>query len=120
MKTVLAGGLFNRGIHQTTAVVDDTFFGLFNGGGIQLFECNFVSAVIIAAGTLLLLVPLFVLLKAVGILRISAEMEIIGNDVSKHDGVAYPIDSPVVAEKAAASEIDNLGLDESLAPPPEV
>lgn len=114
---VLAGGLFNRGIHQDAAGFDDDYFGLFYGGGIRLLACNFVGSIAIAAWTVTLLGSLFFVMNMVGVLRISPEEEIIGNDVSKHGGVAYPIDSAVAAEKAAAQEIDHLGMDDSLKDP---
>lgn len=117
---VLAGGFFNRKTLQAVAGFDDSHYGLFYGGGAKLLLCNFLGALIIALWTLALIAPLFIVMKALGLLRISAEMEIIGNDVSKHGGVAYPIDSAAAAEKAAAKEIDNLGMDESLASPGEV
>lgn len=114
---VLAGGFFNRKTLQAAAQFADDDFGLLYGGGGKLLLCNFLGAIIIMLWTLMLLGPLFLVLKAAGILRISAEEEIIGNDVSKHGGVAYPIDSAVAAEKAAAHEIDNLGMDDSLKEP---
>lgn len=117
---VLAGGLFNRGIHQVTAGFADDNYGLFYGGGIKLFLANLIGAIVIALWTIALIAPLFVAMKMFGLLRISPEEEIIGNDVSKHGGVAYPIDAAVAAEKAAAKEIDNLGMDDSLRPDPAV
>lgn len=108
---VIAGGLFNR-----EALSGDDF-GLFYGGGGKLLLANILGALIIAAWTLALITPIFVVMKVLGLLRISAEEEIIGNDVSKHGGVAYPIDSAVAAEKAAAKEIDHLGMDDSLKEP---
>jgi ammonium transporter, Amt family len=111
---LIAGALFNRKVHQVTAGYTDTAWGLFYGGGGKLLLCNILGGIIIAAWTLLITAPMFMAMHAAGILRISPEMEIIGNDVSKHGGVAYPIDAAVAAEKAAAKEIDNLGMDDSL------
>lgn len=117
---VLASGLFNRKTLQAAAGFGEEYWGLLYGGGIRLFLANLLGSLIIAVWTLALIGPVFVVMKAVGILRISAEEEIIGNDVSKHGGVAYPIDSAAAAEKAAAKEIDSLGMDESLAQAGEV
>jgi ammonium transporter, Amt family len=117
---LIAGGLFNRQVHQVTAGYSETAWGLLYGGGGKLLLCNILGGIIIAAWTLLTTVPMFMAMRAAGILRISPEMEIIGNDVSKHGGVAYPIDAAIAAEKAAAKEIDNLGMDDSLKEPAEV
>lgn len=114
----LAVGLFNVKRHQESAGVEHEIWGLFYGGGGRLLGANLVAVCVIALWTLFLISPLFFLLKVMGILRISAEEEIIGNDVSKHGGVAYPIDATVAAEKAAARDIDSLGMDDSLKAPP--
>lgn len=111
----LAVGLFNRKDLQAAAGFDTVHWGLFYGGGFSLFGANFIAIIAIGAWTCALILPLFIGMKAAGILRISAEEENIGNDVSKHGGVAYPIDSDGNAVRAASKEIDNLGMDESLA-----
>lgn len=119
---VIAYGLFS---HEALPGDD---LGLFYGGGGKLLLANIIGALIIAAWTLALITPLFIVMRVLGLLRISTEEEIIGNDVSKHGGVAYPIDSAVVgapypsdsasaAEKAKAQVIDNLGMDDSLKEP---
>lgn len=113
----LAVGLFNVKRHQETAGFSVVNWGLFYGGGGKLLGANLTAVCVIAVWTLALISPLFFLLKVMGILRISAEEEIIGNDVSKHGGVAYPIDATVAAEKAAARDIDSLGMDDSLKAP---
>lgn len=115
----IAVGFFNVERYQIAAGLDKhKIWGAFFGGGGKLLGANILAVVVIAAWTLILITPLFVVLKAAGILRISAEEEIIGNDVSKHGGVAYPIDATVAAEKAAARDIDSLGMDDSLKAPP--
>lgn len=114
---VLAGAFFNRKVLQDAAGFEKDYWGLFYGGGGKLLASNLVGSLVIAAWTAVLIGALFFAMKVAGILRISAEEEIIGNDVSKHGGVAYPIDAAVAAEKAAAKEIDNLGMDDSLKEP---
>jgi ammonium transporter, Amt family len=110
----LAGALFNRRVHQQVGGYSTSHWGLFYGGGGKLLASNVVGVISVVLWTLATIGPLFLVMKVIGVLRISAEEEIIGNDVSKHGGVAYPIDSAVAAEKAAAREIDHLGMDESL------
>ncbi|GAB0491352.1 hypothetical protein MMPV_002605 [Pyropia vietnamensis] len=88
--------------------------GAFYGGGGRLLAANCIMILAVAAWTLALIVPLFLVLKAFGALRISPDMELIGNDVSKHGGVAYPDDVIATEEKQASHTIDNLGVDDSL------
>lgn len=115
-----AVGLFNVKRFQDAAAGFEGYkiWGLFYGGGGKLLGANLLAIVVVAAWTLILITPLFIVMKIMGILRISAEEEIIGNDVSKHGGVAYPMDATVAAEKAAARDIDSLGMDDSLKSPP--
>jgi ammonium transporter, Amt family len=103
----LAGPLFNRRVHQITANYSSRHWGLFYGGGGKLLASNVVGALTVAVWTLFLITPLFFCMKVIGILRISAEEEIIGNDISKHGGVAYPMDTAAAAEKAAATEFES-------------
>lgn len=111
----LAVGLFNRRKYQDVAGISTTYYGGFYGGGGKLLGANLLAVVVVAAWTVVMIAPLFFAMNALGILRISPEEEIIGNDVSKHGGVAYPIDATVAAEKAATSAIDHLGMDNNLA-----
>lgn len=118
----LCPGLFNVRMYQEVAGfepiggLEKYHGGLYNGGG-RLFVANLASVAVIMVWTVALILPLFVFMRLLGILRISPEEEIIGNDVSKHGGVAYPIDATVAAEKQAALEIDHLGMDDSLKTP---
>jgi ammonium transporter, Amt family len=111
---VLAGGLFNRVVLQEAAGFTTGHSGLFYGHGLSLFAADLIGAISIAAWTVVLIGPMFIAMNMLGILRISAEEEIIGNDVSKHGGACYPIDSAIATEKAAAKDIDTLGMDYSL------
>lgn len=110
----IAPGLFNRKAYQALAGVDNPNFGGFYGGGGRLLGANLIAIGIVAAWVVVLVLPLFLAMKFAGILRISHQEEIIGNDVSKHGGVAYPIDAAISTEQAAAQEIDTLGMDDSL------
>ncbi|CAN8068499.1 unnamed protein product [Agarophyton chilense] len=118
----LAPGLFNVREYQELAGFEplrgvENYHGGFYGGGGRLFGANLAAVIVIIVWTVGLILPLFLLMKLFRILRISPEEEIIGNDVSKHGGVAYPIDATVAAEKQAALEIDHLGMDDSLKVP---
>ncbi|KAI0566173.1 Ammonium Transporter [Gracilaria domingensis] len=119
----LCPGLFNVREYQELAGFEpiggnEDFHGGFYAGGGRLLGANVAAVVVIALWTVGLILPLFLFMNLIGILRISPEEEIIGNDVSKHGGVAYPLDATVAAEKQAALEIDHLGMDDSLRVPP--
>lgn len=104
----IAGGLFNRQTYMELAGFDGVY-GAFVGGGGKLLCANVLAAVIVAAWTSTLIGILFFVMKMAGILRISPDEELIGNDVSKHGGVAYPIDQNVTPDKA-----DSMGMDDNL------
>lgn len=116
----LAPGLFNvRDFQDLVLTIDgDNYYhgGFYRGSGL-LLGVNIAGILIIMVWTLGLITPLFILMRFAGILRISRAEEIIGNDVSKHGGVAYPIDAAIAAEKAAEDDIDHLGMDNSLKDP---
>ncbi|KAI0566162.1 Ammonium/urea transporter [Gracilaria domingensis] len=100
----LAAGFFNRKAAQEVAGFDNPSAGVIDGYG-KLLLANFVGCLIIIAWVLVLLVPFFFALKAAGLLRIPREIEIEGNDISKHGGPAYPEDAIPEAEKEALREI---------------
>eukprot|EP00188_Purpureofilum_apyrenoidigerum_P002186 Plantae.Rhodophyta-Purpureofilum_apyrenoidigerum.ctg2328.p1 GENE.Plantae.Rhodophyta-Purpureofilum_apyrenoidigerum.ctg2328~~Plantae.Rhodophyta-Purpureofilum_apyrenoidigerum.ctg2328.p1 ORF type:complete len:484 (-),score=73.95 Plantae.Rhodophyta-Purpureofilum_apyrenoidigerum.ctg2328:125-1576(-) len=79
-----------------------------------LLGANCIAILVIAAWTCGLIGPFFLLMKVLGILRISPEEEVLGNDVSKHGGSAYP-DDPIESQRINK---DNLGVDNSLNHPP--
>jgi Amt family ammonium transporter len=64
-------------------------YGLFYGGGGNLLACQIVGVVVIIVWTCSLLGIFFSIFKAIGMLRTSAEEEMLGLDESKHGGSAY-------------------------------
>ena len=62
--------------------------GGFYGGGGQLGACMCLAFATIA-WVLAIMFPTFAVLKILGLLRVSAEVEASGMDVSKHGGSAY-------------------------------
>lgn len=98
---VIATGLFSRRDLQKMAGFNYDCGGLLYGGpklGL-LLGINILGAFIIMLWTLLLITPLFYGMSRFDLLRISRDEEIIGNDISKHGGAAYPDD---VAESIKA------------------
>ncbi len=88
----LAIGLFAR--------YDDAFLGredagLFYGGGIEQLVVQFLMVVIVAAWVIVTSVILFGILKATIGLRVSAEEEMMGLDVSEHGGPGLALDDVV-------------------------
>jgi ammonium transporter, Amt family len=76
---ILAVGLFNRLSLQEAAGATTGHAGLFYGHGFSLLFANIIGALSVAAWTVGLIGPLFAAMHAAGILRISAEEEIIGS-----------------------------------------
>ncbi|CAN8068497.1 unnamed protein product [Agarophyton chilense] len=106
----IAAGFFNRKSNQEIAGFENPSAGVIDGYG-KLLLANFVGCLIIIAWVLVLLVPFFLVLKFTGILRISRDEELIGNDISKHGGVAYPDDTADFAIDAARNDMDSLAMD---------
>eukprot|EP00189_Rhodosorus_marinus_P014086 CAMPEP_0184738036 /NCGR_PEP_ID=MMETSP0315-20130426/777_1 /TAXON_ID=101924 /ORGANISM="Rhodosorus marinus, Strain UTEX LB 2760" /LENGTH=480 /DNA_ID=CAMNT_0027205571 /DNA_START=159 /DNA_END=1601 /DNA_ORIENTATION=- len=75
-----------------------------------LLGANCIAILVIAGWTAVLIGALFMIFKFAGILRISPEIEILGNDVSKHGGSAYPEEGLETGHPGK----DNLGFDESM------
>ncbi|KAL0912801.1 hypothetical protein M5K25_016207 [Dendrobium thyrsiflorum] len=64
-------------------------YGLFMGGGGRLLAANVVQMLVIAGWVSATMGPLFFLLHKMGLLRISAEDELAGLDMTNHGGAAY-------------------------------
>lgn len=85
----LCCGIFNRKAFQEVAGFDADRAGLIEGGGLLLAN-NLVGCLIIIVWVVVLLGAFFFALRLGGILRISQDEELLGNDISKHGGAAYP------------------------------
>jgi len=88
----LCTGLFAREELQAIAGYNVRSWGAFYGGGGRLFACNLVGSIVVIAWVAAILAPFFVTLRHFKVLRILPEEEIIGNDLEKHGGYAYPED----------------------------
>jgi ammonium transporter, Amt family len=75
---LLSVGLFNVSRHQGTAGYTTEHGGLLYGSGGALLGAQVIGAVAVIAWTVFLIGPFFVLMNMCGVLRISAEEEIIG------------------------------------------
>jgi len=81
-------GVIATGLFSATPYAYGSGAGAFYGGGAALgAACAFLFATIAWVGTLSAL--MFFPLKKLGLLRVSAEVEAAGMDVSKHGGAAY-------------------------------
>ena len=88
----LAIGLF---AHYDDAFLGREDAGLFYGGGIEQLVVQFLMVVIVAVWVIVTSVILFGILKATIGLRVSAEEEMVGLDVSEHGGPGLALDDVV-------------------------
>ncbi|CAM0903853.1 unnamed protein product [Alopecurus aequalis] len=64
-------------------------YGLFMGGGGRLLAAHVVQILVIAGFVSFTMGPLFFALKKLGLLRVTAEQEMAGMDMTRHGGFAY-------------------------------
>jgi Amt family ammonium transporter len=64
--------------------------GLFYGGGTQVLAAQLIGSLIVTSATFVAAMALMYALKAIGILRVSAEGELQGLDIHEHGIPAYP------------------------------
>ncbi|MQL95619.1 hypothetical protein Taro_028280 [Colocasia esculenta] len=64
-------------------------YGLFMGGGGKLLGAQIIQILVIIGWVSATMGPLFLLLRKFGLLRISAEDEMAGMDMTRHGGFAY-------------------------------
>lgn len=65
-------------------------YGFVMGGDGTLLAAHLVYILVIAGWTMAIMVPFFILLKKMGIMRVPPEVEVQGLDVSYHGGHSYP------------------------------
>lgn len=84
-------GLLATGLFATTSPVNgaEESAGLLYGGGVGLFIDQLVGGLAIAIFVFAAAGALFMVLKTAGLLRVSAEEEIAGLDVSEHGSPGY-------------------------------
>lgn len=88
-------GLVFTGLFAKKAYVLEVYgresrpYGLFMGGGGKLLAAQLIQILSIAGWVTVLMAPLFLMLKRVGLLRISAQDETSGMDMTRHGGFAY-------------------------------
>jgi Amt family ammonium transporter len=85
-----AAGSSPFGVPSIVAKSPDALTGLFYGGGVKVLAAQFVGSVIVCSATFVSAMVMFAALKAVRLLRISKEGELVGMDIDQHGGVAYP------------------------------
>jgi Amt family ammonium transporter len=64
--------------------------GLFYGGGTSQLIAQAVGSACIGGASFITALAMMYALKALGVLRLSAERELAGMDISEHGGPAYP------------------------------
>lgn len=92
---LIAASLFatERGVIATFGPSTPQLYGAFyapSGHGHQFFVCALIGIATISGWTFTIMYSFFKLMSALGRLRVPEEMELLGIDVSKHGGLAYP------------------------------
>lgn len=84
-------GLFAKKSHVMQVYSRDgsTPHGLFMGGGGKLLAAQLIQILSTAGWVTAMMAPLFMVLKTIGLLRISAQDETAGMDMTRHGGFAY-------------------------------
>ncbi|GFR40283.1 hypothetical protein Agub_g442, partial [Astrephomene gubernaculifera] len=87
-------------------------YGLFYGGGGKLIACQVIGVLAIGAWTLGLMFPFFWIFKRFNLLRVPADEELSGLDISRHCSRAYYIDqyntgAPATGEATYPISYDN-------------
>jgi ammonium transporter, Amt family len=85
-----AAGSSPFGVPTVAAKSADALTGLFYGGGFKVFGAQCVGSAIVCSATFASAMVMFAALKAIGILRVSAEGEMQGLDIDQHGISAYP------------------------------
>ena len=103
----LATGLFAT----TTAPDNDSLVGLFYGGGFKLLGIQFIGFAAVAAWTVVMMIIVFSIIKAIFGLRVSEEEELEGLDSTEHGlASAYSGFSIVDMSSAMMTENENTSL----------
>jgi ammonium transporter, Amt family len=84
-------GLISASLFAAKVPMDEAYgleeYGLFMGGGWRLFAAACVTALAVIGWVLGHMIPFFVVLKKLGLFRVSEEEEDAGLDISHHMGV---------------------------------
>ncbi|GJN27072.1 hypothetical protein PR202_gb15058 [Eleusine coracana subsp. coracana] len=99
---VIFTGLFARKKYVEEIYAPGRPYGLFMGGGGKLFAAQIIQILVIAGWVSVTMGPLFLALKKLGLLRISAEDEMSGMDLTRHGGFAYVYHDEDPGDKAGA------------------
>ncbi|CAI9290556.1 unnamed protein product [Lactuca saligna] len=91
-----AWGIIFTGLFAKEKYVNEVYpgkpgrpYGLFMGGGGKLLAAHLIQILVIIGFVSATMGPLFLILKKLGLLRISAEDETAGMDMTRHGGFAY-------------------------------
>ncbi|KAL2622276.1 hypothetical protein R1flu_002481 [Riccia fluitans] len=98
-------GLFAREKYVAEAYGPGRGHGLFMGGGGKLLAAQIIEIFVIIGWVSATMGPLFFLLKKFNLLRISAEDEMSGMDLTRHGGSAYNIEEPELRFNASGGNL---------------
>jgi Amt family ammonium transporter len=83
-------GTLSLGLFATDTVPGSTLKGLFNGGGTDLLVAQLIGIVAVGAFTFIGTLIVWLILKAIVGIRVTADEEIGGLDLGEHGQAAYP------------------------------
>ncbi|KAG2488753.1 hypothetical protein HYH03_012751 [Edaphochlamys debaryana] len=90
---VLLVGLLAKEEYVVQSYVRPSYpYGLLYGGGGRLLACQVVEVLAIGAWSLGIMLGFFWILRRLGMLRVTAEEEVMGLDISRHCAKAYNIE----------------------------
>lgn len=112
-------GTLAVGLFATKSVPgNDSFQGLFYGGGVELLGKQALGVLTVAAWTAVTMTIVFLAIKATIGLRASKQEEIIGLDATEHGLVSSYADFAPAVSSISAYTPDDVSAIEKLAPPP--
>jgi ammonium transporter, Amt family len=85
-----AAGSSPVGVPQIVPKSADALTGLFYGGGTKVLAAQLVGSVVVCTATFATSMVMFAALKAVRLLRLSKDGELVGMDLDQHGVTAYP------------------------------
>lgn len=112
-------GTLAVGLFATKSVPgNDSFQGLFYGGGVELLGKQALGVLTVAAWTAVTMTIVFLAIKATIGLRASKQEEIIGLDATEHGLVSSYADFAPAVSSISAYTPDDVSAIEKLTPPP--
>jgi Amt family ammonium transporter len=104
-----AAGSSPFGVPNVVPKSADALTGLFYGGGTKVLAAQVVGSVVVCTATFASAMVMFAALKAVRLLRLSKDGELVGMDLDQHGVTAYPeyVIAPLDGAAGLGAELGN-------------